>query len=101
VPIRLEPVVSFAYLYPPGVQIVEHVTPYEAIATILWDSPRRATVRGLHGRMTRAHRDEIENALREAGVEVVGVERHGRDLEWPVRGHVEAGGTGGDSGPRD
>lgn len=94
-PLRIDPVVSFAYFYADGVPIVEHITPYEAIATILWDSPRRATIRGLHGRMTREHREELRAALAEAGVEVVDAERHGREVRWEVNpGHPTSGGTG-------
>ena len=91
--IRIDPVVSFAYFYADGAAVVEHVTPYEAIATILWDTPQRVTVRGLMGRMTRKHRDELAAALREAGIEWVGGERHGKETMWRVP-HVTSGGTG-------
>ena len=95
-PVRLDPVVSFAYFYPDGVEVVEHVTRYEAIATILWDTPRRVTVRGLAGRMTRAHRDELQAALAELGIEIADGERHGQEVRWSIAtgGHVTSGGTG-------
>lgn len=96
-PIRVEPLVSIVYWY--DEQPVEHITPYRAVATILWETPEVVTIRGLHGHMTRAMREELRGALRDAGVKTVRAERHGRELLWSVAdgspGHVATGGTGG------
>lgn len=98
-PIRVEPLSSIVYWYD-GPAFEPHLTPYTAVATLLWETPEKVTIRGLHGHMTREMRDELRTALRDAGVKTVRAERHGRELLWSVAdgapGHVTSGGTGGE-----
>lgn len=93
-PIAVEPLVSIVRWY--DGPYTPHRSPYVAICTLLWESPTVVTIVGLHGTVTRAMREELRQALADAGVTTVHAERHGHERAWSVRGHVESGGTGGD-----
>lgn len=90
--ISVEPLVSTVRWYDGA--FVPHVTPYTAIASLIWETPTTVYIAGLHGTMTREMWQELRDALRDAGVRVVHAERHGRERTWQVEPHITSGGTG-------
>jgi len=58
--------------------------PYIGVANVIWLTPKRVLIMGMHGKISRKDLRELLKELRSRGVTTVDAERRGKYVTYPL-----------------